>query len=990
MSIYPCHLCQEITINNNTNDEVCYENCKKAISNVRNLQIYDYETNKFTNLNNFNLGYRYYQNKIEYFYEIRKENNIEKRYRVYNYKNGSVESLEYLNKYLDLVESTTDGITTYITRDKGLVVFETDQNLYSKEYSYNENDNKLVITKTDINGDDEVSASSTYYMDSVWGAIYREEQGENVYSDISYDSDKSTILQEEFNESNLTVIHKYGYSKGNLTSLSCGTLKYNFEYNKGDLSKVLKCNSQIEEQNHTDTTSTIYYPSSTSPIYSKQYNYDKYGRLTSIEGELVNTYDIYSSFDVNTGEPLNYSSNASSKLIMTEDKLQGEKIRYVYNEKDLLEKKEITSSSNYANKISEETFEYDDLNRLTDKEFIYDKTTGEKIKDEITYVKDIDDVNVDERIKSNVFKINDQTVATTQNTYDSNKRLNKKEYSIGNNFKADRNYGIQYNKVNIETLSVNNVLKNTTTYTYDSFDRIASITNGGKTTSYEYDGFGRLVRENNDELDKTIIYTYNDNGNIINIKEYDFNDLSELKTTKTYTYDTTQKDRLINFNNTTIPYNSLGYPTTYKGYTLTWSKGRLTTLFKGNIKTGSESYSYSYNANGQRVSKEYLNMPGKTGTLIKWQLTSSYKTYTYDEYGRLIREKGSKTYYQDGTYNEEIKYIYDANTIIGMKYTYGSSTKTYYFERNILGDVVGIYDTQGTLKVKYLYDAYGNCTVSSETTDSSLAVANPIRYRGYYYDVETNLFLVSSRYYSPELCRWISPDDIEYLDPESVNGLNLYCYCFNDPINYIDPDGHFPILALVLTGIALVGMGLTGIGVATDNNVLTAVGLGMVGAAALVSGIGALASGVLFTGVVGGITTAAGVGSLTFMSAEITEAAGAGNWIQDVTGWSDSTYNTILLSTAAVATLGTAASSFASYYKVSGIRKYDNYLGIKFQNSAGKTRVMSFHTHGHNGVKGLKSIKEWHWQLKKWDPRNLKTGGTVGRWAVWGLKKIIF
>ena len=185
-------------------------------------------------------------------------------------------------------------------------------------------------------------------------------------------------------------------------------------------------------------------------------------------------------------------------------------------------------------------------------------------------------------------------------------------------------------------------------------------------------------------------------------------------------------------------------------------------------------------------------------------------------------------------------------------------------------------------------------------------------------------------------------------------------------------------------------MGLTGIGVATDNNILTAVGLGMVGAAALVSGIGALASGVLFTGVVGGITTVAGVGSLAFMSAEITEAAGAGNWIQDVTGWSDSTYNTILLSTAAVATLGTAASSFASYYKVSGIKKYDDYLGIKFQNRAGKTRVMSFHTHGHNGVKGLKSIKEWHWQLKKWDPRNLKTGGTVRRWTIWGLKQIKF
>ena len=59
--------------------------------------------------------------------------------------------------------------------------------------------------------------------------------------------------------------------------------------------------------------------------------------------------------------------------------------------------------------------------------------------------------------------------------------------------------------------------------------------------------------------------------------------------------------------------------------------------------------------------------------------------------------------------------------------------------------------------------------------------------------VETGWFWLSSRYYSPKLCRFISPDDVEYLDAESVNGLNLYCYCLNDPINYYDPSGCEPI-----------------------------------------------------------------------------------------------------------------------------------------------------------------------------------------------------
>ncbi|HCX08674.1 MAG TPA: hypothetical protein DHG20_06095 [Acholeplasmatales bacterium] len=70
---------------------------------------------------------------------------------------------------------------------------------------------------------------------------------------------------------------------------------------------------------------------------------------------------------------------------------------------------------------------------------------------------------------------------------------------------------------------------------------------------------------------------------------------------------------------------------------------------------------------------------------------------------------------------------------------------------------------------------------------------NSYLYKGYYYDKETQFYWVSSRYYSPEICRWISPDLIEYLDPQSINGLNLYAYCNNDPINNYDPTGHFTL-----------------------------------------------------------------------------------------------------------------------------------------------------------------------------------------------------
>ena len=118
-----------------------------------------------------------------------------------------------------------------------------------------------------------------------------------------------------------------------------------------------------------------------------------------------------------------------------------------------------------------------------------------------------------------------------------------------------------------------------------------------------------------------------------------------------------------------------------------------------------------------------------------------------------------------------------------MELTTGGATNLYYFQRNLQGDVVAIYDTNGTLKAKYLYDAYGNCTVIYGA-DLDIAKANPIRYRGYYYDSDTGLYYCNARYYSPKWRRFISPDDTAYLDTESVNGLNLYCYCNNDPVYF--------------------------------------------------------------------------------------------------------------------------------------------------------------------------------------------------------------
>jgi RHS repeat-associated protein len=166
------------------------------------------------------------------------------------------------------------------------------------------------------------------------------------------------------------------------------------------------------------------------------------------------------------------------------------------------------------------------------------------------------------------------------------------------------------------------------------------------------------------------------------------------------------------------------------------------------------------------------------------------KKFHYDQSGRLIAENSVNRYYNEMDETDHIVYLYDESGIIGMEYTATSgATNTYYFQRNLQGDVVAIYNTSGTKVGGYAYDAWGNCTITLDT--NGIASRNPIRYRGYYYDSETGFYYLNARYYSPELRRFISPDDTAYLDPESVNGLNLYCYCNNDPVNFVDPSGHW-------------------------------------------------------------------------------------------------------------------------------------------------------------------------------------------------------
>ena len=289
------------------------------------------------------------------------------------------------------------------------------------------------------------------------------------------------------------------------------------------------------------------------------------------------------------------------------------------------------------------------------------------------------------------------------------------------------------------------------------YDANGNITKYGGVT-YQYDALNRLVRENNPGIDKTTTWCYDVSGNILSRTEYAYTtgSLGTPTNTFAYAYSTGWKDQLTSFNGQSISYDQAGNPTSYKGANLTWERGRL--LKKYN------NIAMQYDANGIRTRKI---VPG-----LEYFTTTEY-LYSGNN---LLREIVSLTGpSQSSTIYKA--YLYNSQGIVGFV----DGGNTYTYRKNMFGDIIAIYN--GSTKVaEYAYDAWGNCTIKLDT--NGIGTANPFRYRGYYYDADIGLYYLMSRYYDPQVGRFINADTLDYLDPETIGGLNLYSYCSNNPVNY--------------------------------------------------------------------------------------------------------------------------------------------------------------------------------------------------------------
>jgi hypothetical protein len=198
---------------------------------------------------------------------------------------------------------------------------------------------------------------------------------------------------------------------------------------------------------------------------------------------------------------------------------------------------------------------------------------------------------------------------------------------------------------------------------------------------------------------------------------------------------------------------------------------------------------------------------------------------------------------------------------------------------------------------------------------------------------------------------------VEYLDPESINGLNLYAYCGNNPVNMVDSSGHAPWWVKLLIGIGAILV----LGVITV--VSAGVGGAALGVALKLAGSAMLAA--TKVAVIGGLSSG-GIGALV---GGITNSVNGGNFFEGAfSGFVEGFSSGFMISAIAASTSMSIAALKGNFVTQIGIMKPSNkdarYLGTKYQQKApsGNWRYRSLELHGPHNDHGI------HLQINKWNP----------------------
>lgn len=677
---------------------------------------------------------------------------------VYNDEGTKTEYVHGDDADVDEVTQTVSGVeqtvATYTYDDNHNILTATNNIGTKIEYKYNTTGQvtKQTTTTVDENGRETRSSESFIYG----------QNGNYLLEYVNADGIRTRYAYDN-------LVGSGGITKGLLTSVTdandCVTT-YTYDPNTDELLSVSgSADSTVPELTSTTTFSyEDYLPKTISrngTTYS--YEYDSQNRVTSSKvGNQVLSTNSYDDRQRLSG--VEYGNNDTyTPLYDNRDRLVGDSwnntqiSQYYYNDNDRLSK--------VVDNVTNTSYQYDyafyDLPlRVTGSDgtvTAYDYDMSGNLA-RLTFSDDNANIYSGKYYTNEKGMPEDVVIDTLDNTlihynYDDLGRVESYSYgpvirtityrdTVGNTRTTARN---QIKEIVDETKD--GEILQSYSFKYEDTGYLYEITEtvDNQTINYYYDELGRLV-DCTESADNFHTFTYDVDGNITSIGfGYD--------PFHTFTYGNANwKDQLTVFDGKTITYDNIGNPLTYDGYTYTWERGTKLAGITGNGK----NISYVYDSQGNRVQK-----------------TVNGVTTNYLYSGNLLMRQ------TDGT--NTLDFQYDANgNIVGFIY----NGTPYYYLRTLLNDVSGIVDGEGNVVAEYRYGAYGNIIYAT----GDLAAINPIRYRGYYYDIETNWYYLQSRYYNPEWCRFISPDCL-FIAGDAINGSNMYAYCNNDPVTYIDESG---------------------------------------------------------------------------------------------------------------------------------------------------------------------------------------------------------
>ena len=297
---------------------------------------------------------------------------------------------------------------------------------------------------------------------------------------------------------------------------------------------------------------------------------------------------------------------------------------------------------------------------------------------------------------------------------------------------------------------------------FNDSNLITSVEKDGVTQkTYQYDGMNRLISSTDNR--GVSYYVYDDANNMTRAVCMSDDVIGDWF----YTYSGSQLESV---NGTPLYYDRNGNTVAYGRTNYQWDRGSLLTK----ITSDNLVVSFQYDAMNNPIQRT---------------------TDSYDQ-KRLVWEGNRLIAESDGS--RMLSFFYDCfGSPIGFTYNGG----IYAYCKNAFQDVVGIVRDDGLLVAEYSYGDFGEPGRVIDSNGSGIAFLNPFRYRSYYFDQDLGIYYLRSRWYSPELRRFLSPDSPKALLQQASKSellLNRYSYCANNPIAYTDSTGKCAAVATLI------------------------------------------------------------------------------------------------------------------------------------------------------------------------------------------------